>query len=129
MVPTKVGANKIAAQEEMRLTSSFWDRLDSVKPSLYTKVSQNDKLMRTLLHDFLIFGYDWAVVFQLNDFLDDMLAHKYDFCSPLLVNIVLAYATVRPSFPVKIYCVLTITALQPSIPSTGTILESQYSGL
>jgi hypothetical protein len=72
------------------------DRLDSVKPSLYTNVSQNDKLMRTLLHEFLLFGYDWAVVFQLNDFLDDMLAHKYDFCSPLLVNVVLAYATVRP---------------------------------
>jgi hypothetical protein len=105
------------------------DRLDSVKPSLYTNVSQNDKVMRTLLHDFFLFGYDWAFVFQLNDFLDDMLAHKFDFCSPLLVNIVLAYATVRPGFPARIYCVLTITALQPSIPSTGTILESQYSGL
>jgi len=68
-------------------------RLESIRPSLYTNVSKNDKVMRALLHDFILYGYDWACVLQLNDFLDDMLAHRHDFCSPLLVNVVLAYST------------------------------------
>ena len=70
-------------------------RLDTIRPSLYTKVSTNDKLMRALIHDFFLFGYDWACVVQIDDFLNDMVVGRTDFCSPLLVNIILAYATVR----------------------------------
>ena len=93
-------------------------RLESIRPSLYTNVSKNDKVMRALLHDFILYGYDWACVLQLNDFLDDMLAHRHDFCSPLLVNVVLAYSTVNCANHKTMRVILMIrhsTAAMPSL--------------
>ncbi|EGU73866.1 hypothetical protein FOXB_15623, partial [Fusarium oxysporum f. sp. conglutinans Fo5176] len=49
-------------------------RMDEIIPSQWTTVNADDDLMRTLIHYFL----------------DDMLAGSSTFCSPLLVNAILA---------------------------------------
>jgi hypothetical protein len=72
-------------------------RLDTIKPSRYTNACNDDVLMRKLLHNFFLHEYSWITCFHKDDFLDDMLSEKTDFCSPLLVNAVLAFASVRVS--------------------------------
>lgn len=69
-------------------------RLDSVKPSMWTNVSADDDLMRTLLRSHLLFEYDSFIFFHKDYFLDDMVQGSNQFCSPLLVNAVLALACV-----------------------------------
>ncbi|KAK4128133.1 hypothetical protein N657DRAFT_564260 [Parathielavia appendiculata] len=63
--------------------------LDSVKPSKWTAVSKDDCLMRKLLHDYLLFDYDFFTFFQKDYFLEDMASETHRFCSSLLVNAVL----------------------------------------
>jgi len=69
-------------------------RLDSVRPSIWTSVSTDDDLMRTLLRAYLLHEYDWLTVFHKDHFLDDMVAGYNRFCSSLLVNAVLALGCV-----------------------------------
>ncbi|KAL2134955.1 hypothetical protein VTI74DRAFT_10276 [Chaetomium olivicolor] len=63
--------------------------LESVKPSRWTSVSQDDVLMRKILHDYLLFEYDWFSMFHKDYFLEDMATETERFCSQLLANTVL----------------------------------------
>jgi hypothetical protein len=70
-------------------------RLDSIKPSKWTNVSDDDDLMRRLLRLYLFHEYQMFPFFHIDHFLDDMLSGSKRFCSSLLVNSILAYAYVR----------------------------------
>ena len=52
-------------------------------------------LMRDLLRVFLRCEYHFTAAIQKDLFLEDMAAQREDFCSSLLVNMVLAYSCVR----------------------------------
>ncbi|KAL0931449.1 C6 transcription factor [Colletotrichum truncatum] len=69
-------------------------RLDAVKPSMWTTISDDDDLMRTLLRLYFLHEYHWLSCFCKDHFLDDMLSGKKHFCSSLLVNVILAQACV-----------------------------------
>lgn len=69
-------------------------QLEAVKPSDWTTVSANDGLMRRLLGVYFMYGYQWFIFFNKDYFLEDMAAKRHRFCSPLLVNAVLACAYV-----------------------------------
>jgi hypothetical protein len=68
--------------------------LDSMKPSSWTTVTDDDCLMRKLLHDYFLFEYDWFTFFHKDYFLEDMGSGNRRFCSPLLVNAVLCIGCV-----------------------------------
>lgn len=72
-------------------------RLAEIVPSRYTTVHTDDGLMRTLLHAYFLQEYDWFTFFHKDYFLDDMIAGTGTFCSPLLVNAVLAVGCVSLS--------------------------------
>jgi hypothetical protein len=72
-------------------------RLDEVKLSKWTNVSTDDDLMRAILRAYLLFEYDWFAFFHKDHFLDDMVRGSNQFCSPLLVNAVLALGCVSVS--------------------------------
>ncbi|KAK0653055.1 nitrate assimilation regulatory protein nirA [Cercophora newfieldiana] len=67
-------------------------RLDEVKPSQWTTVSDDDDLMRTLLRLYYQYEYHFFTCFHMDAFLDDMLSGTERFCSPVLVNAILAQA-------------------------------------
>lgn len=69
-------------------------KLDNVKPSKWTQVSTDDELMRRLLKLYFQYEYPSWLLFQKDLFLEDMLSGSSSYCSPLLVNAVLAYACV-----------------------------------
>lgn len=69
--------------------------LTNTKPSLWTAVSKDDVLMRDLLSVWFRCEHHFTSAFQKDYFLEDMAANRNDFCSSLLVNIVLAYSCVR----------------------------------
>ncbi|KAH5549732.1 hypothetical protein HBI27_015420 [Parastagonospora nodorum] len=66
--------------------------LSDVKPSQWTAVSTNDSLMRKLLEGYFMFEYPWEFIFHKVYFLEDMASGGTKFCSPLLVNALLAKA-------------------------------------
>ena len=70
--------------------------ISDLKPSEWTTVCSNDVLMRKLLSVWFRCEYQLTAAFNKNLFLKDMAAKRRKFCSPLLVNAVLAYACVRP---------------------------------
>ncbi|KAL6699759.1 hypothetical protein J3F84DRAFT_361663 [Trichoderma pleuroticola] len=75
-------------------------RLTDAKISSWTGVCKDDGLMRQLLSVFLRCEYHLTSAFQKDYFLDDLVANRKQFCSSLLVNIVLAYSCVCfPGFP------------------------------
>jgi hypothetical protein len=63
--------------------------------SSWTSVCTDDTLMRDLLAHLFLCEYHTAAAFQKDWFLEDMAAQKHDFCSSLLVNVLLAYSCVR----------------------------------
>ena len=69
-------------------------RLSSVLPSQWTNVSKDDVLMRDLLHTFFLHEYPWYSFFHIDHFLEDMVSGANDYCSALLVNVILALACV-----------------------------------
>ncbi|RFU81944.1 c6 transcription factor [Trichoderma arundinaceum] len=69
-------------------------RLSNAKISAWTAVSTDDVLMRDLLGVFLRCEYHLSAAFQKDFFLEDLVSRRKDFCSSLLVNVVLAYACV-----------------------------------
>lgn len=75
--------------------------LASVKPSMWTSACKDDVLMRRLLTAYFFYEYPVVPAFHKDFFLNDMEAQRSDFCSPLLVNTVLAYACV--SSPKLVY--------------------------
>ena len=72
-------------------------RLDAIKPSMWTNVSTNDDLMRAILRAYFLHEYDYLPIFHKDHFLDDMAQGSNRFCSPLLVNAVLALGCVSVS--------------------------------
>lgn len=72
-------------------------RLFDANPSMWTTVCSDDALMRDLLGVWLRCEYHFTAAFQKDLFLEDMAAQREDFCSSLLVNIVLAYSCVQSS--------------------------------
>jgi hypothetical protein len=72
-------------------------RLESVSASRWTNVPCSDKLFRELLQIYLLWDYHHFGIFQKDYLLDDMVAGKEQFCSPLLVNAILATASVGTS--------------------------------
>ena len=104
-------------------------QLNSVEPSRWTTVSSDNMLMRSLLRAYLLQEHCWDTCLQKDYFLEDMAKMRRGFCSPLLVNAVLAASCVRlsPSPPkgvVLFRLALTghRTAINPSrtVPSFGT---------
>ncbi|KAG8669279.1 hypothetical protein FPOAC1_008668 [Fusarium poae] len=67
-------------------------RLDDIEPSRWTSVKASDNTMRELLRFYFLQEYDCFTFFHKDYFLDDMLSGSNTFCSPLLVNAVLAVA-------------------------------------
>jgi Fungal Zn(2)-Cys(6) binuclear cluster domain len=65
-------------------------RLNAVKPSSWTGVSDNDGLMRELIAAYFKYEHLWLTFFQKDYFLEDMAANRDRFCSSLLVNAILA---------------------------------------
>ncbi|KAK8877777.1 C6 transcription factor [Apiospora arundinis] len=68
--------------------------LSDARPSLWTAVCDDDVLMRDLLAIWFRCEYQFTSACQKDYFLEDMVAKRQDFCSSLLVNIILAYACV-----------------------------------
>ncbi|PHH86765.1 hypothetical protein CDD83_9795 [Cordyceps sp. RAO-2017] len=68
--------------------------LSDANLSAWTAVCDDDALMRRLLGAFLRCEYQFTAAFQKDLFLEDLAAGRSDFCSSLLVNIVLAYSCV-----------------------------------
>lgn len=69
-------------------------RLNAVKPSKWTTVSDDDEMLRALMRAFFLHEYDYFKPFQKDSFLDDMLRGHGPLCSSLLVNCVLAVGSV-----------------------------------
>ncbi|KXX81374.1 Nitrogen assimilation transcription factor nirA [Madurella mycetomatis] len=67
--------------------------LSAAKPSDWTKVSSDDTLMRKLFSLYFSCEYQWMPAFQKDYFLQDMAAGHRGCCSSLLVNAVLALAS------------------------------------
>ncbi|KAM0203028.1 hypothetical protein ACHAPI_001198 [Fusarium lateritium] len=65
-------------------------RLDDIVPSKWTSVNANNDIMRSLIRAYFLQEYDWFTFFHKDYFLDDMVTGSHTFCSPLLVNAVLA---------------------------------------
>lgn len=68
--------------------------IDSAEPSKWTDVTTDNTLLRSLLRSYFLHEYQWFSAFQKEYFLSDMIADRRQFCSPLLVNAVLALACV-----------------------------------
>ena len=68
--------------------------LEETRPSNWTKVSANDRLLRNLLESYFIHQYPRQFFFPKTYFLEDMISKGTEFCSPLLVNAILAKACV-----------------------------------
>ena len=71
-------------------------RLNGLKPSNWTSVSSDDRLMRKLLLLYFQNEHQWFINLHRELFLDDMASMRLRFCSRLLVNAILAYACVKP---------------------------------
>lgn len=72
-------------------------RLSNARPSLWTSICDDDVLMRDLLGAFFLCEYHSLAAFQKDYFLEDMISQEEAFCSPLLVNVTLAYSCVQYS--------------------------------
>ncbi|KAG6006825.1 hypothetical protein E4U21_006632 [Claviceps maximensis] len=66
--------------------------LENARCSLWTAVCSDDALMRDMLKVFFRSEYHFTAAFHKDYFLQDLIAQRHDFCSSLLVNVVLAYA-------------------------------------
>ncbi|KAK5997432.1 Nitrogen assimilation transcription factor nit-4-like protein [Cladobotryum mycophilum] len=70
----------------------FEPRLEKVKASKWTPVTSSDELVRTLLEVYFQYEYPTNCFFHIDHFLDDLAAGRDEYCSRLLVNIILAIA-------------------------------------
>jgi hypothetical protein len=77
-------------------------RLTDAKFSTWTSVCNDDVLMRDVVRCWLRCEYQFTAAFQKDLFFEDMAAQRQEFCSPLLVNVMLGYACVpHPSHAAK----------------------------
>ncbi|KAF4440926.1 hypothetical protein F53441_12164 [Fusarium austroafricanum] len=70
-----------------RIVSSI---LDACRPSQWTTVSSDDDFLREILRCYFTSAYVFLPYFHKDYFLHDMVRGRQRFCSPLLVNSVLA---------------------------------------
>jgi hypothetical protein len=68
--------------------------LDDSQPSQWTTVSSNDRLLRNILESYFVHQYPRQFFFVKSYLLEDLVSRKIEFCSPLLVNALLAKACV-----------------------------------
>jgi hypothetical protein len=68
--------------------------LADAKPSQWTSVSSNDRLMRNLIETYFFNEYPSSCLFHKDYFLEDLVSGSRSFCSSLLVNALLAKACV-----------------------------------
>lgn len=68
--------------------------IDHVKPSKWTMVTTDDHLMRTLLRAYILHEYPTFPIFHKDIFFQAMIDEDTQYCSPLLVNALLAEACV-----------------------------------
>lgn len=73
-------------------------RLNSVSAKHWTMVIDDDALLRELIRVFLLTEYGFFPMLQKDLFLQDMAAGRRRFCSPLLVNSILASACVSARY-------------------------------
>lgn len=96
---TDISKTHLAQQE-----SNYWKSFSSAKlfdplledaqPSQWTSVSSNDQLLRNILESYFVNQYPRQFFFVKNYFLEDMVSRRAEFCSPLLVNALLAKSCV-----------------------------------
>ncbi|KAI0884524.1 uncharacterized protein GGS22DRAFT_188736 [Annulohypoxylon maeteangense] len=77
-------------------TVEFHDsRISSISVSKWTAVSSDNPMLRMLLQIYFIFEFPSHSCFHKDYFLEDMFVGINRFCSPLLVNSILAIASVH----------------------------------
>lgn len=79
-------------------------KLESADVAKWTAVTPDNLLLRRLLEIYFIFEFPFHPFFHKDLFLDDLLSGDLRFCSPLLVNAVLAAAWV--GFCVHLACLV-----------------------
>ena len=96
--PPASPSNAVARQSNYALPLLATELIDSLlveaRPSKWTQVSSNDILMRKFLEGYFTYEYPWQFLFHKDYFLEDMVSGGNRFCSPLLVNALLAKACV-----------------------------------
>ncbi|KAF2819660.1 hypothetical protein CC86DRAFT_388059 [Ophiobolus disseminans] len=94
--PPDSPTNIVARQSNYAMPLYAADMVDTAlaeaKPSKWTRVSSNDLLLRKLLEGYFTYEYPWQFLFHKDYFIEDMLSGDDRFCSPLLVNALLAKA-------------------------------------
>lgn len=101
-------------------------RLFDVDISQWTNVCDNNALMRDLLSEWLHCEYHFTAALQKDLFFEDMASQRDDFCSSLLVNVVLGYACVRRANKLPIHTSDMISDLLSKAPKARRVLESGY---
>jgi len=81
-------------EEPLKAAEMIDPLLADARPSKWTSVSSDDRLLQKLLEGFFINEYPWEFVLHKDYFLEDMASGSARFCSPLLVNALLAKACV-----------------------------------
>lgn len=69
-------------------------RLTEIKPSAWTNVSEDDGSLQKTLELYFLCEYHFFSAFHRDLFLDDMLSGSTQYCTPLLVNGIMALACV-----------------------------------
>jgi hypothetical protein len=90
-------------------------RLDTIKPSMWTNVCTDDDLMRVILRAYFLAEYHRFTFFHKDHFLEDMMRGSNQFCSPLLVNAVLALACVSVPTSSTLLCTNFLSYLSTTI--------------
>lgn len=72
-------------------------RLSHIKASQWTTVTADDQTVSQLLAIYFLYDHPTYQILNLDLFLNDMMAGRADFCSALLVNMILATACVSAS--------------------------------
>ena len=105
-------------------------RLSDAKISSWTNVCKDDVLMRDLLGEWLRCEYHFTAAFQKDLFLEDMAAQRKDFCSSLLVNVVLGYACVDCPKPFPSACTSNLVlGLLSTVSKSRRVLEPPHTAL
>ena len=65
-------------------------RFSSIKASNWTTVTNDNAIIVKLLQSYFLFEHPFFSILHKDYFLEDMAANRNRFCSPLLVNVVIA---------------------------------------
>lgn len=76
--------------------------IDHLKPSEWTLVATDDHFMRALIRAYILHEYPTFPIFHKDIFFQAMIDHDTRFCTPVLVNALLAEACVSIDNPFQI---------------------------